>query len=175
MNQLPNMKTFVIAAVKPLLWSLKTALTGQNQYLHQRVNAQDAVIDELRAQLANYVEQVAAMTESIIGYEAEVAKINATTFSQEQVAALERRCRELEYITGQLYDLVYKKMPDAELPDMDNVILPGDPIKTEEELEAEWRTNMNLEADVALTEEQQASLDAYIQSYHDSHPDYTEN
>lgn len=140
-----------------------------------RVAKQDEVIRDAQEQVALLNTNVNNLCEEIIGYQQEMQEIRKNSYTAEQVKQLIRRNQELEYICGALYDKVYElintgTVTDPTLPDFNDPYLPGDPVLTEEELEAEWREKNGIDPDAELTEEQKESLQYYIDKYYETHP-----
>lgn len=169
-QQYPNLKTFISAVMKPYITALQTLYVGQVKYMMDHLTAQENSITSLQ-------EQVAKLSNIVLGYEAEVIKlqgivqdIQKNSYSTSQVSELSRRVRELEAISLELYTLVDNKIPDSDLPDFDDPILPEDPLPTKAQLESKWRADMGITDDSELDGEQIKTLNEYIHKYYSEWP-----
>lgn len=171
---MPNLKTFVIAVCKPLIFSLRMFYDNQVKYMFQRITKQDEIIRSTQSSVAEYAESINTLCKAVIGYQDEMKDLKSKLYSAEEVRQLERRCRELDYISGQLYDKLYEFMntgsiKDPTLPDFNNPHLPGDPV-TDAYLEQLWRKENGIPLGVPLTSAQQIELQKYIDQYRAENP-----
>lgn len=166
-----NLKSFVLSVIKPLLVSLRSYAEAREKNVARLVEQQNILIYQNETLIADLNSKLLDLISKIDDYNKQITKLTTSLYTLDDVKALDRRSKEVDYILGALYDLVYAKLPDAQLPDKDNPVLPGDEteeetVKTEAELEAEWRAANGIAADAELTEEQKALLQAYIDAYY---------
>ena len=166
-----NLKSFVLSVIKPLLVSLRSYAEAREKNVARLVEQQNILIYQNETLIADLNSKLLDLISKIDDYNKQITKLTTSLYTLDDVKALDRRSKEVDYILGALYDLVYAKLPDAKLPDKDNPVLPGDEteeetVKTEAELEAEWRAANGIAADAELTEEQKAELKAYIDAYY---------
>lgn len=171
---LPNIKTFVLSAIRPYVTAIHVRYRSTVEALEKLTTKQTDHITELElqiAQLSNMIEQTNAIA-------TDVALKASEAISQLPTAATvtenTRRLKELDYICGQLYDKLYEYMHtgsvnDTYLPDYENTWIPGDAVLTDAELEANWRTDNHIDADAILTTSQEAALSEYITDYRAHH------
>lgn len=162
----PNLKTFVLSVIKPLIISLRRYSEAREKNIERLVNQQNALIYQNEMLIAELNSKLLDMLARIDEYNKQLSKLTTSLYTLEDVQKLDRRMQEVNYMLGTVYDLIYTKLPDANLPDIDEPWIPGDPVKTEEELEAEWRAAQGIDADQALTPEQAEALQAYIDDYY---------
>lgn len=166
-----NLKSFVLSVIKPLLVSLRSYAEAREKNVARLVEQQNILIYQNETLIADLNSKLLDLISKIDDYNKQITKLTTSLYTLDDVKALDRRSKEVDYILGALYDLVYAKLPDAKLPDKDNPVLPGDEteeetVKTEAELEAEWRAANGIAADAELTDEQKAELQAYIDDYY---------
>lgn len=164
-----NVKTFALAAVKPLIQALRTRFDYQVKYINQRVNAQDDSFLQLQKDFAELNKKVVVGTEAYLEYLKQLQGFEAKLYTADQVKALDRRVRQLLLVINELYILIHNKLPNEELPDLDPW-LPDDPIPLASEFEAEWREELHVDPDVELDEEQRKMADEYIRSRYLTYP-----
>lgn len=172
-----NVKTFALAAVKPLIQALRTRYDYQVKYMNKRVNAQDDSIMQLQKDFAELNKKVVVGTEAYLQYREQLQGFEAKLYTTDQVKALDRRVQQLLIVINELYILISNKLPNEELPDLDPW-LPTDPVPLAADFEAEWRKELSVDPDVELTEEQRKMADAYIRSRYLTYPylpDYPTN
>ena len=63
-----NVKTFALAAVKPLIQALKTRFDYQVKYINKRVNAQDDSFMQLQKDFAELNKKVVEGTDAYLEY-----------------------------------------------------------------------------------------------------------
>lgn len=161
-----NLKSFVLSVIKPLMVSLRSYAEAREKNVAKLIKQQNILIYQNETLIAELNSKLLDLISKIDDYNKQITKLTTSLYTLEDVKALDRRSREVDYILGALYDLVYIKIPDAKLPDKDDTWLPGDPVKTEAELEAEWREAHEIASDAELTEEQQNALTQYIEEYY---------
>lgn len=169
---LPNMKTFVLASVKPLIWSLKCFYDNQVKYMEKLVRTQNVAITETNSQITELQKNINDLGTIVTKNNSELADIQSNSYTAEQVKELADRNRALEYICGALYDKVYElletgKVEDPTLPDYDD---PFGENVTDEELEIRFRNENGIPLDAELTEEQRVALEEYITNYRNNLP-----
>ena len=147
-----NVKTFALAAVKPLIQALKTRFDYQVKYINKRVNAQDDSFMQLQKDFAELNKKVVEGTDAYLEYRKQLQGFEAKLYTADQVKALDRRVQQLLIVINELYILISNKLPNEELPDLDPW-LPDDPIPLASDFEAEWRKELQVDPDVELTEE----------------------
>lgn len=164
-----NVKTFALAAVKPLIQALRTRFDYQVKYINRRVNAQDDSFLQLQKDFAELNKKVVVGTEAYLEYLKQLQGFEAKLYTADQVKALNRRVQQLLLVINELYILIHNKLPNEELPDLDPW-LPDDPIPLASEFEAEWREKLHVDPDVELDEEQRKMADEYIRSRYLTYP-----
>lgn len=164
-----NVKTFALAAVKPLIQALRTRFDYQVKYINQRVNAQDDSFLQLQKDFAELNKKVVVGTEAYLEYLKQLQGFEAKLYTADQVKALDRRVQQLLLVINELYILIHNKLPNEELPDLDPW-LPNDPIPLASEFEAEWREKLHVDPDAELNEEQRKMADEYIRSRYLTYP-----
>lgn len=164
-----NVKTFALAAVKPLIQALRTRFDYQVKYINKRVNAQDDSFLQLQKDFAELNKKVVVGTEAYLEYLKQLQGFEAKLYTADQVKALDRRVQQLLLVINELYILIHNKLPNEELPDLDPW-LPDDPIPLASEFEAEWREKLHVDPDVELDEEQRKMADEYIRSRYLTYP-----
>lgn len=164
-----NVKTFALAAVKPLIQALRTRFDYQVKYINKRVNAQDDSFLQLQKDFAELNKKVVVGTEAYLEYLKQLQGFEAKLYTADQVKALDRRVQQLLLVINELYILIHNKLPNEELPDLDPW-LPDDPIPLASEFEAEWREKLHVDPDVELDEEQRKMADKYIRSRYLTYP-----
>lgn len=172
-----NVKTFALAAVKPLIQALRTRFDYQVKYINKRVNAQDDSFMQLQKDFAELNKKVVEGTDAYLEYRKQLQGFEAKLYTADQVKALDRRVQQLLIVINELYILISNKLPNEELPDLDPW-LPDDPIPLASDFEAEWRKELQVDPDVELTEEQRKMADEYIRSRYLTYPylpDYPTN
>ena len=177
MSLYANVKTFALAAVKPLIQALRTRFDYQVKYINKRVNAQDDSFMQLQKDFAELNKKVVEGTDAYLEYRKQLQGFEAKLYTADQVKALDRRVQQLLIVINELYILISNKLPNEELPDLDPW-LPDDPIPLASDFEAEWRKELQVDPDVELTEEQRKMADEYIRSRYLTYPylpDYPTN
>ena len=164
-----NVKTFALAAVKPLIQALRTRFDYQVKYINKRVNAQDDSFLQLQKDFAELNKKVVVGTEAYLEYLKQLQGFEAKLYTADQVKALDRRVQQLLLVINELYILIHNKLPNEELPDLDPW-LPDDPIPLASEFEAEWREKLHVDPDAELSEEQRKMADEYIRSRYLTYP-----
>lgn len=164
-----NVKTFALAAVKPLIQALRTRFDYQVKYINKRVNAQDDSFLQLQKDFVELNKKVVVGTEAYLEYLKQLQGFEAKLYTADQVKALDRRVQQLLLVINELYILIHNKLPNEELPDLDPW-LPDDPIPLASEFEAEWREKLHVDPDVELDEEQRKMADEYIRSRYLTYP-----
>ena len=164
-----NVKTFALAAVKPLIQALRTRFDYQVKYINKRVNAQDDSFLQLQKDFAELNKKVVVGTEAYLEYLKQLQGFEAKLYTADQVKALDRRVQQLLLVINELYILIHNKLPNEELPDLDPW-LPNDPIPLASEFEAEWREKLHVDPDAELSEEQRKMADEYIRSRYLTYP-----
>lgn len=164
-----NVKTFALAAVKPLIQALRTRFDYQVKYINKRVNAQDDSFLQLQKDFAELNKKVVVGTEAYLEYLKQLQGFEAKLYTADQVKALDRRVQQLLLVINELYILIHNKLPNEELPDLDPW-LPDDPIPLASKFEAEWREKLHVEPDVELDEAQRKMADEYIRSRYLTYP-----
>lgn len=164
-----NVKTFALAAVKPLIQALRTRFDYQVKYINKRVNAQDDSFLQLQKDFAELNKKVVVGTEAYLEYLKQLQGFEAKLYTADQVKALDRRVQQLLLVINELYILIHNKLPNEELPDLDPW-LPDDPIPLASEFEAEWREKLHVDPDVELDEAQRKMADEYIRSRYLTYP-----
>lgn len=165
-----NLKSFTNAVVKPYITALQVLYRGQVDFMLAHLKKQEASITSLQTQVVKLSDIVVSYEKDVVGYQKTLEDIQKNSYTQEQLEELIRRNRELEMICLELYQLVRLKLPDEELPDFDNPILPDDPLPTAADIEATWRETMGLDPEVELDDDQRSMLRDYIQSRYASWP-----
>ena len=146
-----NVKTFALAAVKPLIQALRTRFDYQVKYINKRVNAQDDSFLQLQKDFAELNKKVVVGTEAYLEYLKQLQGFEAKLYTADQVKALDRRVQQLLLVINELYILIHNKLPNEELPDLDPW-LPDGPIPLASDFEAEWRDELHVDPDVELDE-----------------------
>lgn len=164
-----NVKTFALAAVKPLIQALRTRFDYQVKYINKRVNAQDDSFLQLQKDFAELNKKVVVGTEAYLEYLKQLQGFEAKLYTADQVKALDRRVQQLLLVINELYILIHNKLPNEELPDLDPW-LPDDPIPLASKFEAEWREKLHVDPDVELDEAQRKMADEYIRSRYLTYP-----
>ena len=173
--KLPNIKSYVIGVLKPHLKALSDKYSNVVTEISKISHAQNSNIQRLEARVTEMSQGVADLSANAIEVLKQANEANKNLPTAEEVKTLKRRVQELNYIEGHLYDKYWElintgKVEDPWVPDFDNTWIPGDPVLTDEELEAEWRALQEIAPDVELTPEQKVELDAYITEYRKHHP-----
>lgn len=165
-----NLKSFVLSVIKPIIISVKKYAEAREKNIERLVNQQNALIYQNEALIADLNSKLLDLLSRINEYNKEVAKLTTSLYTFNDIKNLERRSKEVDYLLGAVYDLIYTKIPDAKLPPLHNPWIPGDPVKTEAELEKEWREQNGIPEDQELTEEQKEALKDYIDAYYQDKP-----
>lgn len=161
-----NLKSFVLSVIKPLLVSLRGYAEAREKNVARLVEQQNILIYQNETLIAELNNKLLDLISKIDDYNKQITRLTTSLYTLDDVKALDRRSKEVDYILGALYDLVYVKIPDAKLPDKDNTWIPGDDVKTEDELEAEWHEANNIASDAVLTIDQLNELNKYIEDYY---------
>ena len=161
MSLYANVKTFALAAIKPLVLALKQCYDYQVKAMFERVTKQDEKILKTQALVADMNEKISTGTTAYMQAIKEVADMRNRLYTSDEVRDLKRRCQQLEVVVVELYGLVQNKLPNEEMPDLDPW-LPTDPLPTAKYFEDQWREDLGVDPDVELTEEQRAMADEYI-------------
>lgn len=119
-----SIKTFALAAVKPLIMSLKRYTEDREAYIKKLVAEQTKAIHQNEALIAELDKKLLTLISKIDKYNQEVAKLSTSLYTMEDVADLKQRSKEVDYILSNVYDVVYAKMPDAKLPNINNPDMP---------------------------------------------------
>lgn len=170
----PNMKQFTAAVCNPRIKALECLYRGQLAYMEKLVAQQNRTIDAANAEHARLLAIIADNQEQVLAYQKEVIAMRDNLYSSSQVKTLDRRMQELNYIAGTLYQKYWElansgKVDASDLPSFTDPWIPGDYVKTEAELEADWRQSHMLSEDATLTEVQKSELSIYINKYYSSH------
>ena len=156
-----NVKTFALAAIKPLVLALKQRYDYQVKAMFERVNDQDDKLLKMQTMITEMNKNISVGTTAYMDAIQEIADMRNRLYTSDEVKELDRRCRQLEVVVVELYALVQNKLPGEELPSLDPW-LPEDPLPTAKYFEDKWRVELGVDPDVELTEEQQKLADEYI-------------
>lgn len=165
-----NIKTFILSAIKPFIVSMRRYSEEREANIKRLVELQTKLIYQNETIIADLNTKILDLTSKINEYNQTVSKLATSVYTMEDVSRIERRSREVDYILGQVYDLIYIRIPDAKLPDLEDTWIPGDPVLTEAELREQWILQNGIGLDETLTPEQEQALQEYIDDYYSTRP-----
>ena len=167
-----NFKTYVTNTFKPYLCALRDKIDNTYSLMFDRVKKQDETVKQTQELFAKNLETIQQIRAKMIEYTSFVDSIRNNQPTEEEVAALSKRVKELNYLYGIVldivYDLKYKGETSKTLPNKEK------PFVSKEELTRMYRLENNIAEDAELTEEQQTDLQSYITQYFVDHPDQHE-
>lgn len=170
-----NIKTYVLCVLKPHIKALSDKYNSIVKEITEIANAQLDYIYKLEAKIAKLAKDIAELATSTLELHKQTEKVIRNQPTVAQVAKLERRVKELDYLTGELYSKYIElirngSVADPWVPEYEDTWIPGDPVLSDEELEAKWRFANNIRPDEELNQAQQQSLANYIADYKKHHP-----
>lgn len=172
---IPSMKEYVLSIIRPLIVALKVFYNNQVQLIFDRMKVQNESFSSLQQQVAELSKLVVKLQTTNLEIHQKLVNLEKNLYSSQELRAITRRCNELDYISGILFDLVYRfqatgNIPDVVLPDFECPIVPEEPGLSEEELEIAFREYEEIPIDAELTDEQKTKLAKYISAYYKKYP-----
>lgn len=171
---LPNIKAYINAVLAPKITALSNLYRDHVSYMQKRVTKQDQALLQNQEQLAKVMTVVLELQSLVTKYHEEVVTLRKILYTSTQVKQMLRRLQELNYIVGNLYYQFISQntgndIDIRDLPDFQNTWCPQDYVKTEEEVEIEWRQKNGITQHAVLTESEQKSLQEYKDQYYRTH------
>lgn len=171
---LPNLKSYINAVINPKIRALSILYDENVLYMQKKVDKQTELLLDAQTQSAELSKIVFDLQEKLLKYQMEVIQLRKNMFTGQQVREMLRRLQELNYIAGILYQKYVvlageQDWPTEDLPEFRTCWVPGDSVKTEEEVERDWRMLNGIEANWILDEEQQKALQEFKDKYYRTH------
>ena len=162
-----NMKTFVLASMKPLIVAFKGFYDRQLDTANTQITSHSSVLTDHNNKLEEHTTQLASI-------DARVTSLEDNSVSITDYNSIIEENKRLNHIVKSLYDLMSDMITNQAFPATDTV-LPNytDPFISKAVLESEFRKAYGLDETVTLTAVQQARLANYINAYLEAHPDKT--
>lgn len=172
MPPIPNLKTFTLSCIKPVVFALSKLFDESIKYMRGRLDLQDTTVFQLQDSDASLEQQMAELQARQLATDTEVHDLQISIPTLTDLAAYNRRVEELNFLSSALYDKVYELMAllgsTDTLPSFTNPVLPSDTevILTEVQLEEAWRLAANISAGTNLSAAQRNDLKGYIDTYY---------
>lgn len=167
-----NFKTYITNTFKPYLCALRDKIDSTYSLMFERVRRQDELVRQTQELYSKNLEVIQQIRAKMIEYASFVESIKNNQATEDEVARLSKKVRELNYLYGIvldiIYDLKYKGDTDKVLPNKEK------PFVSREELTRMYKVSNGIEEDAELTEEQETELETYITEYFKEHPDQHE-
>lgn len=163
-----NFKTYVLNCIRPIAHALRQKIDQNEDLLVDRVAKQDEAVRQTQELFAKQMEEVLTIKANMIDFKSTVDQLRNTIATSDDVAALKKRVKELNYLYSVFYDIVYdiknKGTTDKVLPDETK------PFISNAELLRLYKIIQGLDEDVELTEEQKKEFEFYKKLYFQEHP-----
>lgn len=165
-----NIKSVILSAIKAPLAALSGSFESLKRSIYTHVEAQDKTLAELQTQVAKNYEVITEVYTEMLKYNREIGEIKTTQFTKEQLERVLARNKELEWISSQLYNIVY----ELKTTGVSNKPMPNyeHPILSRKEMEVKFREQIGIDPDIPLTEEQEEQFENYIVQWFLDNPDY---